>query len=216
MTHFNFTIARSLISLLKFRNLLELIDAIDKHKHFGHDAVTNALINQIVLHNRSELKGMALNIVPNTGMGEESFVQWLAYSSFGRVVRAMVMRPQMPFAQYTAMCHGPGFGELAFTGHTRVPKGTPDNELLLKRLACAVLVHLINDYGKAVHVPHFVKGLQVGQNEDILIESMRAFAGCEISSQAFFGPHGVFDEQKFYRDMMLVAGPLIRTSVIGD
>lgn len=213
MKHQNFIAARNIINVLESWNLIELIKAIDGARADGSNAVRNALVSHVVMHKRSEITNLSQWILPDMGMGPESFLQWLAYSEFGRCVRALVGRPQMSFENYQML-------KIFKWGRNRevsgVPKNNADMEMNLKRIASAVLIEQIEIRGLEPRCHWFFSGSDDTVSNTERLARIEAFASEQMSDVDFFtsGDPALGDHESFY-NTLVNAGVLIHSDVKG-
>lgn len=198
--------ARALISLLRTRDHLELIGGVETAAREKKHAILNALVGHIVTHRRSEFASLADHVLPNMGMGETAFVQWLAFSEFGKAVQMLVVKPDTAYMDFVVRMNVAN--ELAGTG-PRTAAWNSEIEDNLKRIASAVLILLVSDYGRARFHPSSTTGEASALYDVTAMDRLRRFITSEISEREFFESNTLFTPLTFYKDIVKAGSLLI-------
>ncbi len=196
------------------RNAIELLKGIRLLLTHGMSVCVNALVANTIQHRRSELASLQDHILPNVGMSEENFFKWLAMSDFGRAVAVMMERPNMAFidyqntvADYYQVVHAKK-GEILLT-----PTWSTDTELHLKRVACGVLLQLLETNGRGSFYEHSDNGRQLALFTPGVMDNIRKFVEGQMGEALFFGRGSLFTPSNFYNELIQSAGLLIDTKV---
>lgn len=198
-----FLVARTIISLFNHGNVLELLKGIEAAHKSNQSVVMSALNQQLLTHYRSELKSLVAMFPVTNWSTLDEFVVWFATSQFGVAVRLVNMRPKMAYFDYTTML---GMGDISVA---KVSPTELDQSVELKRVACAVLMLLIKDHGKAHYFAYSDTGVSAARYTSSVLEKIYLFAEGQTSEKEFFAVVSVFKTPTFYSDLELAAGLLI-------